>query len=257
MRSFIPRAGISLVLGLSLSLNLGLAGAQTKDKVPAKEADSSADQGVGRARQLHPLPQSVAGNSTVTLHCGRQYYGTLDLSNRSNVTVRTEGSCGKASISPGQPVKGWGRQKGTIWIAPVASPPDIVTFNDKPLALAHFPNKPWARGRSDSPDRIHAKLPSADLVGATVVYRPEEWMIETRAIAGVTRRSHRARTQAGRRFRSQARHRVLCGRQTVDARCSRRMGLARRLAVSVAARWPAARRPGMGRAARQRRQCRP
>jgi hypothetical protein len=182
MRSFIPRAGISLVLGLSLSLNLGLAGAQTKDKVPAKEADSSADQGVGRARQLHPLPQSVAGNSTVTLHCGRQYYGTLDLSNRSNVTVRTEGSCGKASISPGQPVKGWGRQKGTIWIAPVASPPDIVTWNDKPLALAHFPNKPWAKGRSDSPSRIHAKLPSADLAGATVVYRPEEWMIETRKV---------------------------------------------------------------------------
>ncbi len=174
-----PAAATCLALGLAL----GLCSAHAKDKSRNPDTDQQPDQSMARAIQLHPLPQAVSSNSTISLHCGRQYYGTLDLNNRSNVTVRTEGSCGRAAISPGQPVKGWGRQKDNIWIAALPYPPAILTWNDKPLALAHYPNKPWARGRSDSPSRINAKLPSADLAGATVVYRPEEWMIETRTVA--------------------------------------------------------------------------
>ncbi|WP_151447522.1 right-handed parallel beta-helix repeat-containing protein [Lacisediminimonas profundi] len=134
------------------------------------------------AIQMHPLPQSVANNSTVTLHCGRHYFGTLNLNQRSNVTVRTEGNCGKASITPAQQVRGWTRQRGSIWVAPIAFLPAQVTWNDKPLALAHYPNKPWAKGTSSGPMRVQASMPNDDLAGATLVYRPEEWMIETRAI---------------------------------------------------------------------------
>ena len=190
-----------LTAGLLL---LPAAGALAKDKPAAATAPSSAapaaaskaadsasadaeaadGKKAGKGVQLHPLPQVVANNSTITLHCGRHYYGTLNLNERSNVTVRTEGACGKASISPGQPVKDWSRQRGSIWIAPLRQQPAIVTFDGKPLALAHYPNKPWGRGKSTGPDRIQAALPSEDLTGATVVYRPEEWMIETRAIAG-------------------------------------------------------------------------
>lgn len=132
--------------------------------------------------QLHPLPQSVASNSTVTLDCGRHYYGTLDLDRRANVTVRTKGDCGKASISPAQPVRGWSRQRGKIWIAPIRFQPVQVSWNHKPLALAHYPNEPWARATTNHPGRLQAPMPNEDLAGATVVYRPAEWMIETRAI---------------------------------------------------------------------------
>ncbi len=147
-------------------------------RMAAKSATGIAAQGP----QLHPLPQSVASNSTVTLHCGRHYYGTLDLNRRSNVTVRTKGNCGKASISPAQPVRGWSRQRGNIWIAPVRFQPVQVSWNHKPLALAHHPNQPWAKGTSSGPTRLQARMPNEDLAGATVVYRPAEWMIETRSI---------------------------------------------------------------------------
>lgn len=179
MRTHVRRA----VTSLALALVACVAAAHAQDKARSHSKSKQPESSARSSAQLHPLPQAVASNSTVSLQCGRQYYGTLDLNHRSNVTVRTEGSCGKASISPGQPVRGWGRQKEGIWIAPLPHAPTIVTWNDKPLALAHWPNKPWARGRSDSPSRINAKLPSTDLAGATVVYRPEEWMIETRAIA--------------------------------------------------------------------------
>jgi parallel beta-helix repeat protein len=152
------------------------------DQSAAGRATERTDGRVALAPQLHPLPQSVASNSTVTLHCGRHYYGTLDLSRRSNVTVRTKGSCGKASISPAQAVRGWSRQRGNIWIAPVRFQPVQITWNHKPLALAHHPNQPWAKASSIGPSRLQARLPNEDLAGATLVYRPAEWMIETRAI---------------------------------------------------------------------------
>jgi parallel beta-helix repeat protein len=47
-----------------------------------------------------PLPTNIASGSTVSLQCGQVYRGTLDLSNKSNVTVNVAGTCGKPTIIP-------------------------------------------------------------------------------------------------------------------------------------------------------------
>jgi hypothetical protein len=131
-----------------------------------------------------PIPTRVTSGSTVRLQCGRTYFGTLDLVGKYNVSVRTEGSCGKASITPGQAVKGWTREQGNIYSAPLAFAPAQVGVAGKMLDLAHFPNRPqiWARAKSNNSSTLQYAMPSSDLAGATVVYRPFEWMIETRSI---------------------------------------------------------------------------
>jgi hypothetical protein len=131
-----------------------------------------------------PIPARVTSGSTVRLQCGRTYFGTLNLAGKYNVSVRTEGNCGKASITPGQAVKGWTREQGNIYSAPVSFAPAQVGVGGKMLDLAHFPNRPqvWAKAKSDNPSTLQYAMPSSDLAGATVVYRPYEWMIETRAI---------------------------------------------------------------------------
>src|SRR5690606_16868219 len=65
------------------------------------------------------LPTSVANGSTVELECGRLYRGSLNLNGKTNVSVRTNGACGKAVISPGQEITGWTRHGGNIWVAPI------------------------------------------------------------------------------------------------------------------------------------------
>ncbi|MDB5825218.1 MAG: right-handed parallel beta-helix repeat-containing protein [Herminiimonas sp.] len=131
-----------------------------------------------------PIPTRVASGSTVRLQCGRTYFGTLNLVGKYNVSVRTEGACGKASITPGQALKGWTREQGNIYSAPIPFSPAQVGVAGKMLELAHFPNRPqiWAKAKSDSPSTLQYAMPSSDLAGATVVYRPFEWMIETRQI---------------------------------------------------------------------------
>ncbi|TFV94014.1 hypothetical protein E4K72_18545, partial [Oxalobacteraceae bacterium OM1] len=64
-----------------------------------------------------PLPASVANGSTVQLECGRVYAGSLNLSGKSNVTVTTSGTCGNATITPGQAVSGWSKYQGNVYVA--------------------------------------------------------------------------------------------------------------------------------------------
>jgi parallel beta-helix repeat protein len=133
---------------------------------------------------LLPLPTDLLSGAVVMLECGRTYTGTLNLTGKSNVTVKTEGGCGKASISPGRPVAGWSRHKDKIQVASVPFAPVQVALAGKPLELAHHPNKPqtWLKGKSNHPYKLQAAMPNPDLAGATLVYRPEEWTIETRQI---------------------------------------------------------------------------
>lgn len=46
------------------------------------------------------IPTNIANGATVSLLCGRAYRGTLELSGKSNITVNTSGTCGKATILP-------------------------------------------------------------------------------------------------------------------------------------------------------------
>jgi hypothetical protein len=46
------------------------------------------------------LPGNISNGATVSLQCGQVYRGTLDLNNKSNITVNVSGSCGKPTIVP-------------------------------------------------------------------------------------------------------------------------------------------------------------
>jgi hypothetical protein len=166
------------VAALLLAAWLPASGAAegARKRAPAAESRQPA--------QLLPLPAHVANGSTVELQCGRTYGGTLDLTGKYRVTVRTAGDCGKASITPAQPVSGWARHQGNIWSAPLRFAPAQVSIGGQPLELAHFPNKPqtWAKGKSRNPATLEYAMPHGDLAGALLVYRPFDWMIETRTV---------------------------------------------------------------------------
>jgi parallel beta-helix repeat protein len=120
----------------------------------------------------------------VELQCGRVYQGTLDLRGKSNVTLKTAGSCGKAVLTPGQPIAGWTRYQGNVYSAPISFDAAQVLINGQPVAAAHWPNRPqtWARAAGSTADSLTYAMPDADLAGATLVFRPYEWAIEARKI---------------------------------------------------------------------------
>src|SRR3569832_847490 len=133
---------------------------------------------------LLPLPANIANGSIVSLMCGRTYGGTLNLVGKYNVRVRTDGACGKAAISPGQPVTGWVREYKNIYSAPIRFSPAQVSVGGEPIELAHFPNRPkiWAKGKTRNPNQLRFAMPSADLAGAQLVFRANDWLIEKRPV---------------------------------------------------------------------------
>lgn len=170
------RRSLLAAAALLLSASLPAAGEEGRQAGAAPDA---------RQPALLPLPAHVSNGSTVELQCGRTYGGTLDLKGKYRVTVRTVGDCGKAAITPAQPVADWARHQGNIWSAALRFEPAQVAIGDKALERAHFPNKPqtWAKGKSRNPATLEYRMPNGDLDGALLVYRPFDWMIETRPIA--------------------------------------------------------------------------
>lgn len=130
------------------------------------------------------MPSSIANGSTVQLECGRLYQGTLDLRGKSNVAVKTVGNCGKAVLSPGQAVNGWVRHQGNIYSAPVGFDVAQVSISEQPLPKAHWPSatQVWARANASSQSSLSYGMPNADLVGATLIFKPYVWAIESRRI---------------------------------------------------------------------------
>lgn len=134
-------------------------------------------------------PVDIRDNDTVALECGRTYIGELKLANLRNVTVRTEGDCGKASLTTAQPVTGWRRaeKSSKLWVAELDVKPFQVQVGKDFVSQAHHPNTPdiWSRGESRLPGQLRVSLPNDDLAGATLVWRAADWLIQTRAIARV------------------------------------------------------------------------
>jgi parallel beta-helix repeat protein len=127
-----------------------------------------------QAAQVLPVPTNIANGATVSLECGKTYQGTLQLNGKSNVTVTTAGTCGKATITPGSSITGW-TKSGNIWSAPIGFTPVQVALNGAPLSKAHWPNSGWASSTSG--------IPSTDLTGATLVYVDNEYTIKTQALS--------------------------------------------------------------------------
>ena len=132
------------------------------------------------------LPASVRDGETIFLECGRTYIGELDLSNRQGVTVTTRGNCGSASITPAQPVSGWinNPRDLRLWSARLDAVPVQFEVAGQFLTLAHHPNNPgqWLQGQKISALQLKAKLPEPLMVGATLVWRAADWLIQTRTI---------------------------------------------------------------------------
>lgn len=159
------------------SANAGDA-VQTVDAPPVVAPDAS--------QPPLAMPANVAGNSTVELACGRVYQGTLDLRNKTNVTVRTAGACGKAVLTPGQAIGGWSLYQGSVYSALISFDAAQIMLDGQPIPRAHWPNRPqtWARSSGATANSISYAMPNADLAGATLVFRPYEWAIEARTITG-------------------------------------------------------------------------
>src|SRR5690606_2851259 len=136
------------------------------------------------SRPFLSLPASVADGSSVSLECGRVYQGTLNLKNKSNVSVSTNGNCEPAVITPGQPVSGWTRHQGNIYSAPLSFDAAQVVVDGQPVNKAHWPSRSqvWATATSASGNTLTHAMPNADLAGATLVFRPADWAIEARRI---------------------------------------------------------------------------
>ncbi len=142
--------------------------------------------GTGVAATPLPMPTNVHDGDTVFLECGRVYVGELDLSNRYGVTVTTRGDCGKAAITPAQPVAGWiknSRHPGW-WSARLDTAPLQFEIDGHFIALAHHPNMPgqWLNGEKLTPLRLKSRLPDHQMVGATLVWRAADWLIQSRTI---------------------------------------------------------------------------
>jgi len=127
---------------------------------------------------VQPVPTNIANGATVSLQCGQTYQGTLDLNGKSNVTVRTTGTCGKASITPGSTVSGWTQYQGNVYSAPIGFTPVQVSIAGKPVNAAHWPNgsQAWVDGGT--------AVPNGDLDGATLVYLENQSVAQTQRISG-------------------------------------------------------------------------
>jgi parallel beta-helix repeat protein len=131
-----------------------------------------------------PLPTAIANNSTIELQCGRTYAGTLQLAGKTNVTVTTAGTCGNATITPGQAVTGWTRHQGNIYSAPISFAAAQVIVDGAPLTLAHWPSKEaaWAKPSATTASTLTAALPNTDVIGARLAFRANDWAVEERNI---------------------------------------------------------------------------
>jgi parallel beta-helix repeat protein len=125
-----------------------------------------------------PVPRNIASGTIVSLQCGKTYQGTLDLNGKSNITVITVGTCGKASITPGRAISEWTKYKGKIYSAPIDFTPVQVSISGQPVDAAHWPNRPriWADSGS--------AVPNSDLDGATLVYLENQSVVKTQVLTG-------------------------------------------------------------------------
>lgn len=130
------------------------------------------------------MPTAVASGSVLELECGRTYQGTLDLQGKSDVTVKTAGTCGDAILTPGQAVTDWTHHQGNIFSAPVAFDVTQMIIDGQPLEAAHWPNRPqtWVKATSSNTNSLSYAMPNTDLVGARLVFRPHAWAVEARRI---------------------------------------------------------------------------
>ncbi|MFL5814065.1 MAG: right-handed parallel beta-helix repeat-containing protein [Bdellovibrionia bacterium] len=134
------------------------------------------------------LPSSITSGSTLSLNCGTTYYGSLNLATLSNVTIETNGNCGRAVITPAVPVSGWRVYSGSIYVADVSTEVAQVFVDSQITGIAHYPNSIKETGWLQSSNVTATSmdftgLPNNDIVGAKATYRGRyPWEIGTRTV---------------------------------------------------------------------------
>lgn len=184
-------SSIFFVIALSLTACGGGGGGDAgsaSSTPPASNTPTAEPAGLAFPDTSRPalgFPASITDNSIVSLECGRVYQGTLDLRNRSNVTVRTGGDCGPAVITPGRAVTEWTRHEGNIYSAALGFDAAQVVVDGQPVSKAHWPSRSqgWAKATSASANSLSYAMPNSDLVGATLIFRYADWAIEARRIS--------------------------------------------------------------------------
>lgn len=135
---------------------------------------------------VFPTPSNIKNNETIWLECGQIYSGELNLEGKENVTVKTRGTCGPATITPASLLSDWKQEKTSpgIWSAALNFIPSQIEIDGKFIELAHYPNRPriWAKGRSSLSGQLNAALPNSDIAGANLVWRAADWLIMTRTV---------------------------------------------------------------------------
>jgi parallel beta-helix repeat protein len=163
-----------------------VATSETSRPAPSQsESDLAALASSIMAQPPLPMPSNINNDSVLELLCGRVYQGTLDLKGKSNVTVRTAGTCGAATITPGQSVAGWTLHQGNVYSAPVPFDVAQVLIDGQPQSLAHWPGRSqtWAKATSSGATSLAYAMPNNDLAGATLVFRAFDWSIDARRIS--------------------------------------------------------------------------
>jgi parallel beta-helix repeat protein len=185
--------GIAFTFGLAGCGGAGSSGAPASGATQAPDstlASAAPQAGWPAAPDLSQAalttPTNIANGSLVELQCGRHYQGTLDLKGKSNVTVKTIGSCGKAVLTPGQAINGWTKYQGNVYSALIPFDAEQVLISGQPIATAHWPNRSqtWVTATGSTATSLTYGMPNADLVGATLIFRPFDWSIEARKITG-------------------------------------------------------------------------
>jgi hypothetical protein len=128
-----------------------------------------------------PVPTNIPNASSVLLQCGRVYVGELNLEGKFQVTVKTEGRCGAATITRGVAVSGWRRESVTkpIWSAAISFQPAQVEVGGRFMELAHFSQtrEIWMTAISPSPNQLLISLPNKEVIGASLVWKAHDWLI--------------------------------------------------------------------------------
>lgn len=135
------------------------------------------------------LPTGVANGATVSLQCGTEYRGSLDLQGRSSVKVVTAGTCGPAVVNGARPVTGWKAAGANVWSAPVAFTPAQVAAGGRMLELAHTARSggnPWLTVTAHAGNRVTLSGPTlgGDPTGATIRVRYLSYEIADGTVTG-------------------------------------------------------------------------
>ncbi len=170
--------------------------------VSAEGSDQADGVSPGSAlRTLGQAGERARRGDTIRLRRGDVFRESVELA-EPELVIEPYGPTGadRPVISGSEPITGWQRWKGDIWVASTEHTPGYLYADGQLMLIARYPNTGWLRSRdwqelSDQADGATTALRSPGLLehprkapgywtGATVRWRHHSWWYETRPIVG-------------------------------------------------------------------------